>query len=84
VQYGEPVKRNPTDPDRLPSRPSAGELIGGILANLDHLITGRPKPPAQIEERYREPWASADGLTVEGLDEPMERREPPDKSGARL
>ena len=55
-----------------------------MLANLDHLITGRPKPPAQIEERYREPWASADGLTVDGLDEPMERAEPPDRSGAKL
>jgi hypothetical protein len=55
-----------------------------MLANLDHLITGRPKPPAQIEEQYREPWASADGLTVEGLDEPMERRDSPDQSGAKL
>jgi hypothetical protein len=78
------LKRKATDPDRLPSRPSAGELIGGMLANLDHLITGRPRPPAQIEERYREPWASADGLTVEGLDEPMEHPAPPDRSGAKL
>jgi hypothetical protein len=71
-------------PEPLASRPSAGPLIGGLLANLDHALTGRPKTPAQIEERYREPWASANGLTVEGLDEPIERREPPDRSGAKL
>ena len=70
--------------DALPSKPSAGELIGGLLANLDRALTGRPKTPAQIEEQYREPWATADGLTVEGLEEPIERREPPDRSGAKL
>ena len=78
------MKRGKDDPDRLPSKSSAGELIGGILAGLDHALTGRPKTPAQIEEQYREPWASADGLTVEGLDEPVERSEPPDRSGAKL
>jgi len=80
-----PVKRDKTVEDNpLPSRPSAGAMIGGMLAGLDHLITGRPKTPAQIEEQYREPWASADGVTVEGLDEPIERRELPDRSGAKL
>lgn len=59
-------------------------VIGGILAGLDHALTGRPKTPAQIEEQYDEPWASADGVIVEGLEEPIERREPPDRSGARL
>ena len=72
------------DADRLPSKPSAGELIGGMLAGLEHQVSARPKPPTQIEEQYREPWASADGLTVEGLDEPIERPEPPDRSGAKL
>jgi hypothetical protein len=38
----------------------------------------------QIEEQYGEPWATADGVTVEGLDEPIQRREPPDRSGAKL
>lgn len=83
--YRDWVKRNkPADADPLPSRPSAGELIGGFMANLDHLIAARPKTPAQIEEQYREPWASANGVTVEGLDNPIERREPPDRSGAKL
>lgn len=68
----------------LPSRPSAGTVIGGMLAGLEHAITGRPKTPAQIEERYADAWAELDGVTVEGLDEPIERPEPPDRSGARL
>ena len=59
------MKRNKDHPDRLPSKSSAGGLIGGILAGLDHALTGRPKTPAQIEEQYREPWTSADGLTVD-------------------
>lgn len=71
----------------LPSRPSAGMTgmsIGGFLAGIEHLITGRPRTPAQIEEQYREPWNSAEGVTVDGLDEPIERPEPPDRSGAKL
>jgi hypothetical protein len=68
----------------LPSRPSAGTVIGGMLAGMEHAITGGPKPVTQIEEQYRDPWAAADGMTVEGLDDPIERRVPPDRSGARL
>ena len=70
--------------ERLPSKPSAGEVIGGILAGIEHLVTARPRTPTQIEEQYREPWASADGVTVDGLDEPVERPEKPDTSGAKL
>jgi hypothetical protein len=76
------AKREPRGP--LPSRPGAGQLVAGILAGIDHLIANRPRPMPQIEEEYREPWASKDGLTVEGLDQPIERPEPPDRSGARL
>ena len=72
------------EPEPLPSKSSAGELIGGFLARLDHALTGRPKPMPQIEEQYGEPWATAEGVTVEGLDEPMERPERPDRSGAKL
>ena len=72
------------DSDRLPSRPSAGELIGGLLAGVEHLISGRPKTPAQIEEQYRDEWASVGGVTVDGLDEPIDRPDPPDRSGAKL
>jgi GNAT superfamily N-acetyltransferase len=69
---------------RLASRPSGGVIIGGILAGIEHLVTGRPRQTTQIEEQYREPWASAEGVTVEGLDEPIERPERPDRSGAKL
>ena len=83
--YRDWVKRDKNaEEDRLPSRSSAGEFIGGFMANLDHLLTARAKPPAQIEEQYHEPWASANGVTVEGLEDPIERREPPDRSGAKL
>ena len=78
------MKRKSDDPEALPSRPSAGQLIGGLLAGLDHALMGRPKPPTQVEEQYNEPWASADGLTVEGLDDPVDRPAQTDRSGARL
>ena len=76
--------REPEPGEPLPSKSSAGELIGGFLAGLDHALTARPKPVPQIEEQYGEPWASAEGVTIEGLDEPMERPEKPDRSGAKL
>jgi hypothetical protein len=76
------AKRGPGDP--LPSRPGAGQIVAGILAGVDHLIANRPRPVPQIEEEYRDPWASMDGLTVNGLDERIERPESPDRSGARL
>ena len=55
-----------------------------MLAGFEQLVTGRPKPVPQIEEQYTDDWASADGITVEGLDEPIDRPEPRDRSGARL
>jgi hypothetical protein len=66
------------------SRSSAGEVIGGFLGTLDQALTNRPRAVAQIEQRYRDPWASVDGVTIEGLDEPIERPDAPDRSGARL
>ena len=75
-------RRDPATP--LPSHPSAGVMISGILAGLDHLILNRARPVTQIEEPYHEPWATKDGISVEGLDEPIERPERPDRSGARL
>lgn len=71
-------------PGRLPSRSSAGQVIGGMLATLDQALTNRPRPVTQIQEEYREPWATANGVTVEGLDDRPERPEPPDESGARI
>ena len=68
----------------LPSRSGAGQIVAGILAGIDHLIANRPRAVPQIEEEYRDAWASTHGVTVNGLDEPIERPEPPDRSGARL
>ena len=69
---------------RLPSHPSSGQVIGGFLTNLEHVVTGQPRPVAQIEEQYHEPWASIGDVTIEGLDEPIERPKRPDRSRARL
>lgn len=74
----------PADSAALPSRPTAGAVIGGILAGLEAAVTGRPTPPARIEETYRDAWASLDGVTVDGLDDDIERPEAPDRTGARL
>lgn len=68
----------------LPAHPSAGQVVAGILAGVEHLVANRPRPVTEIAERHRDPWNRADGLTVDGLDEPIERPEPPDRSGARL
>ena len=68
----------------LPANPSAGQVVAGILAGVEHLVANRPRPVAEIAERHRDPWNRADGLTVDGLDEPMDRPDPPDRSGARL
>ena len=78
------MPRRDRSAEPLPSQPSAGVLIGGILGGIDHLLLKRPRPVTQIEEPYHEPWATLDGIAVEGLDEPIERPEPPDRTGARL
>lgn len=77
-------RRTPDAPQPLPSRSSGGQIVAGMFAGLEYLIANRPRPVAQIEERHREPWASARGLTVDGLEDEIERPEPPDRSGARL
>ena len=68
----------------LPSRPSAGVVIGGFLAGLEHAISNRPPAVAQIEEPLRRERFERHGYVIDGLDDPIERREPPDRSGARL
>jgi hypothetical protein len=68
----------------LPSRPSAGVLIGGFLAGLEQAITNRPPVVAQIEEPIGRERFERHGFAFDGLDEPVERREPHDRSGARL
>lgn len=75
-------RRGPDDP--LPSNPSAGEVIAGMLGTLDHLLLNRPRPVTEISEEYADPWSSAEGITVEGLEDTPERPEPPDTTRARL
>jgi hypothetical protein len=80
MAYGRGVERRRP----LPANPSAGHVVAGILAGVEHLVANRPRPVTEIAERHRDPWNRADGLTVDGLDEPIDRPEPPDRSGARL
>ena len=75
-------KRGPDDP--LPSDPSAGQVVAGLFGTLDHLIINKPRPVTEISEEYHEPRDTADGVTVEGLDDRPERPEPPDTTGARI
>jgi hypothetical protein len=86
-----PCATDPAEPPRLDCGWTAdsashrtGELIGGFLGTLDQALANRPRTVSQIEQRYREPWASVDGVTIEGLDEPIERPDTPDRSGTRL
>ena len=78
MRQSEPSRR------RLPSRPLAGVVIGGFLAGLDQAVTNRPPVVAQIEEPMRRERFERHGFEFEGLDDPVDRPEPPDRSGARL
>jgi len=69
---------------RLPSYPSSGQVIGGFLASLEHVVTGQQRPVAQIHVQYHESWDSVGDVTVLGLDERIERPAHPDRSRARL
>jgi hypothetical protein len=68
----------------LASRPTAGLLIGGLLAGIEQAVTNRPPVVAQIEEPMRRERFERHGFAFDGLDDPVERPEPPDRSGARL
>ena len=73
------------DEDRkLRSFTGVGQSIGTWIAGLEQLILHRREPPAiSIQEHDRVEQASrAAGLTW--TDEPVERPEPPDTTGARL
>jgi hypothetical protein len=56
-------------------------VIGGFLAGLEQIILHRP-PPAEVAESHQVS-DTLNGLTVDDPEIPK-RREPPDKSGARL
>jgi hypothetical protein len=78
------IKRDPVERPPLRSKASAGVVIGGFLAGLEQAVTNRPPVVAQIEEPLRRERVERHGFEFTGLDDPVERREPPDRSGARL
>jgi hypothetical protein len=75
---------SPYSGERLPSRPSGGVVVAGLFATLDRVLLNRPRPVTEISEEYHDPWATKDGISVDGLDDHPGRPEPPDRSGARL
>jgi hypothetical protein len=72
------------DRGRLPSTSSAGVIVAGFLAGLEQAIGNRPPAVAQIEEELGRAGFERHGFVIDGLDDPIERPEPPDRSGARL
>jgi hypothetical protein len=72
------------DRGRLHPTTSAGVIVAGFLAGLEHAIGNRPPAVAQIEEELGRAGSERHGYVIEGLDERVERPEPPDRSGARL
>ena len=69
----------------LPDFKGASISIGGFMAGLEQQILHK-RPPAAIviEEEARSEPRSVNGLQLEGPNEPIERPQPPDTSGARL
>lgn len=69
----------------LPNFKGASLSIGGFMAALEQQILHKRPPPAiVVEEEARSQPRSVNGLQLEGADEPIERPEPPDTTGARL
>jgi hypothetical protein len=71
--------------EALPDFKGASISIGGFMAGLEQQILHK-RPPAAIvvEEEARSEPRSINGLQLGGPDEPIERPEPPDTSGARI
>src|SRR5688500_92855 len=82
AKHGE--RMDDRDDTRLRSFTGVGQSIGTWIAGLEQLILHRREPPAiSVQEHDRVEQASrAAGLTW--TDEPVERPEPPDTTGARL
>lgn len=78
------MKRNRSHRGALPLKPAAGIVIGGFLAGLEQAVTNRPPVVAQIETPAGRERFERHGFEFDGLEEPVERPEPPDRSGARL
>ena len=71
--------------EALPNFTGAGLSIGGFMAGLEQqILHNRPPAAIVVEEEARSEPRSVNGLQLDGPDEPIERPEPPDASGARL
>jgi hypothetical protein len=87
----------PTNPAERPARSFAPNerlrsfsgvhlSVGAFLAGLEQkILHGRPPAAVVVEEHHRDESVTLNGLQVDHLPEgPLERPEPPDRSGARL
>jgi hypothetical protein len=69
----------------LPSFDGASRTIGTFLAGLEQqILHKRPAAAVVAEEHDRAERSSLNGVTVHLPDEPIDRPEPPDTTGARL
>jgi hypothetical protein len=75
-----------TDPDdkRLRSFTGVGESIGTWIGGLEQLILHRREPPAVILQEHDRVEEAARAAGLAWGDEPVERPEPHDTTGARL
>jgi hypothetical protein len=69
----------------LPPFSGVNQSIGTFLAGLEQkILHNRPPAAVVVEEHQRGQQVATNGLVVDLPDEPIERPEPPDRSGARL
>lgn len=75
----------PNRKQALPSFSGVNQSIGTFLAGLEQkILHNRPPAAIVVEEDQRGQQVATNGLLVDLPDEPIERPEPPDRSGARL
>jgi hypothetical protein len=77
-------RRDPADPNPLPSFEGVTQSLGTFLAGLEQkILHNRPPAAVVVEEDERSTPRSIHGLSIE-MPEQIERPEPPDTTGARL
>ena len=72
--------------ERLRSFSGVHLSVGAFLAGLEQkILHGRPPAVVVVEEHHRDESVTLNGLQVDHLPEgPLDRPEPPDRTGARL
>jgi hypothetical protein len=73
-------------PSRRRALPNSGvnQSIGTFLAGLEQKILHNRPPAAVVVEEDQRGLQTSNGLVLDPANEPIERPEPPDRSGARL